>query len=527
MPTKLQPPRRQQRHTKTARLLLAAALGAVLTLPVLGTPTVHAATIVVTTTDDELNNDGDCSLREAVVAANDDLPRDACAAGSGADTITLQQAQYALSLAGTGEDDARTGDLDISEDLTILGAGMVSSVIDAADIDRVLHLLAGATLNLSGLTIVDGFSGSELGTGIYAPYSSQSLTLTNVRVAGNNGNAGAVHFSGSGLLSISRSLIDGNSGAGSAGVVVGSSADASIVDSLISGNTASNSGGGIANFGHLAVVNTTVSGNSAARDGGGIWHTGDSVDNGTLGLYNVTIANNTADLSDDGNGEGGGIFVESGTVTVANSIIAGNADNSSTATQHPDCSGKLTSAGYNLIEVTTGCAIAGDVRGNLTGVAPRLAALKDNGGPTNTHALSQLSPAIDAGNPSGCLDHKGEHLTVDQRGFARPVKGNAGSMPVCDIGAFEHLSPGMPTATRTPTSTASPTPTRTSTPTRTATPTRTGTPGPSPTPTRTSTPGPSPTPAGTARPEQAITPTAAATVEAQTGKRTFVPIVQQ
>ena len=88
-----------------------------------------------------------------------------------------------LSLAGTGEDDARTGDLDISEDLTILGAGMVSSVIDAADIDRVLHLLAGATLNLSGLTIVDGFSGSELGTGIYAPYGSQSLTLTNV--AGN------------------------------------------------------------------------------------------------------------------------------------------------------------------------------------------------------------------------------------------------------------------------------------------------------------------------------------------------------
>ena len=170
---------------------------------------------------------------------------------------------------------------------------------------------------------MDGFSGSELGTGIYAPYSSQSLTLTNVRVAGNNGNAGAVHFSGSGLLSISRSLIDGNSGAGSAGVVVGSSADASIINSLISGKRPATPAAASPNSATLAVVNTTISGNSATRDGGGIWHTGDS-GNGTLGLYNVTIANNTADLSDDGNGEGGGIFVESGTVTIANSIIAGN-----------------------------------------------------------------------------------------------------------------------------------------------------------------------------------------------------------
>ena len=41
--------------------------------------------IAVTTTDDELNADGDCSLREAVVAANTDAAVDACPAGSGSE----------------------------------------------------------------------------------------------------------------------------------------------------------------------------------------------------------------------------------------------------------------------------------------------------------------------------------------------------------------------------------------------------------------------------------------------------------
>ena len=66
---------------------------------------------------------------------------------------------------------------------------------------------------------------------------------------------------------------------------------------------------------------------------------------------------------------------------------------------------------------------------------PRLDRLRDNGGPTATHALLPDSPAIDAGDPNGCRDALGALLTADQRGFARPV-GSA-----CDIGAFEAVGP--------------------------------------------------------------------------------------
>ena len=76
-------------------------------------------TITVTTTDDELNSDGDCSLREAIQAANTDTAIDACEAGSGPDTISLQEnAVYTLTFGGVREDAGVTGDLDITDDLT-------------------------------------------------------------------------------------------------------------------------------------------------------------------------------------------------------------------------------------------------------------------------------------------------------------------------------------------------------------------------------------------------------------------------
>jgi CSLREA domain-containing protein len=69
------------------------------------TPTPTPPTnIVVNTTDDELNGDGDCSLREAIQAANNDTAVDACPAGSGGDTITIPAGTYTLSITGAGED---------------------------------------------------------------------------------------------------------------------------------------------------------------------------------------------------------------------------------------------------------------------------------------------------------------------------------------------------------------------------------------------------------------------------------------
>ena len=70
-------------------------------------------------------------------------------------------------------------------------------------------------------------------------------------------------------------------------------------------------------------------------------------------------------------------------------------------------------------------------------LAQILRPLKNNGGPTQTHALVAGSPAIDAGNPGGCRDNSGALLQTDQRGFPRNVDGNSDGTARCDIGAVE------------------------------------------------------------------------------------------
>ena len=62
--------------------------------------------------------------------------------------------------------------------------------------------------------------------------------------------------------------------------------------------------------------------------------------------------------------------------------------------------------------------------GDLVGVSANIGPLADNGGPTPTHALLRGSPAIDAGDPAGCLDAAIVPLMVDQRGSARPLDGD-------------------------------------------------------------------------------------------------------
>ena len=101
-----------------------------------GTPApIYAATITVNTTDDELNEDGDCSLREAIQAANTDGAADACASGLGDDTIIVPSGIYILTLDGALDDENLRGDLDITDDVVIIGEDPSTTVIDAGGID--------------------------------------------------------------------------------------------------------------------------------------------------------------------------------------------------------------------------------------------------------------------------------------------------------------------------------------------------------------------------------------------------------
>jgi len=181
----------------------------------------------------------------------------------------------------------------------------------------------------------------------------------------------------------------------------------------------------------LKLINSTVSGNSTNGDGAGIlfWN------HATSSIINSTIVYNTADLDNDGDGEGGGIFYappSTGTLEIQNTLIANNVD----PTSDPDCFGTLTSRGHNLIEtVSANCSIVGTTTGNIAGEDPDINALGSNGGVTQTHALRDNSPAINAGDSALAVDANGALLVFDQRGtgFERTHNG------VIDIGAYEYI----------------------------------------------------------------------------------------
>ena len=534
-----------------AVLLLALAVWGVLA------PAAGAATITVTTTDDENNNDGDCSLREAIRAANNDQAVDACPAGNGADAIVVPAGDYVFNpaLSLTKEDFAAQGDLDILEDLTLTGAGRTQTTLDAAGIDRVLSVAPQVKLTLADMTITGGDAHDDEGGGILANLGA-ALAMTNVRVTGNTTGTGSGFFGGGGVMlyetapsSITFSRIDNNLATNGGGgvyyrygtgpgelTITDSRIDdneapsggglytllgtTTISGSLIRGNVAtspSGGGGGINGNGDLVVINSTLSNNSAVNSGGGL-----TVGSGAAAkLYNVTITANTAAVNKGNQGDGGGIRIANGTVELRNTILYGNADRSSAGSTHPDCSGQFDSRDYNLIGDATGCVLIGLTSHNQLGVNPLLDALRDNGGPTFTFALLAGSPAIDAGNPAGCVNNRGVELATDQRGYLRRVDGDGSAGARCDVGAYEALSVPQPTATPT----ATRTPTRT--PTATATATRPATANPTPTPTATATrPATAtwtPTATSTTRPTRTPSPTPTPRHDQPTATATTMP----
>src|SRR3989344_4612299 len=160
-----------------------------------------AATFTVTKTAD--TNDGvcdaDCSLREAIGAANA-LP--------GADIVTLPAGTYMLSIGGTGEDANATGDMDITGDLTVDGAGNATTIIDGGAIDRVLTVILGAIVFIDSVTIQNGNPGAGAGAG--GILDSGTLTLTNSTVTDNTGENFGGGISNSGTLSLIDTTVSDN-----------------------------------------------------------------------------------------------------------------------------------------------------------------------------------------------------------------------------------------------------------------------------------------------------------------------------
>ncbi|MFN8495747.1 MAG: choice-of-anchor Q domain-containing protein [Caldilineaceae bacterium] len=391
-----------------------------------------AASFTVTKPTD--TNDGvcniDCSLREAITAANN---------SPGPDTINVPAGVFVLTLSPTGDDnDNLSGDLDIKDSITIQGSGAGATIIDGNNQDRIFdtyQAVTGTVVSLSGMTLQNGnptatsFTNGTNGGAIYvyAPTATQRVTLniSNSRLINNKAKAGGAIQNDGGVVTITNSEISGNQ--------------------ALTGN-----GGGLAtlttvnNQGPINITNSTISGNMADLSGGGLYL--DGLGNATL--TNVTIANNIADNDHNGTGTGGGLAETTTSLVLNSTLVAVNFK--ATRSVSSDISGVIsTTSAYSLLGDGTGASgLTNGVNHNKVGTAaspinPLLDGLANKGGATQTHALLVGSPALDGG-PATCA--AAPVNGVDQRGISRP------RAAACDIGAYElaDLTPPDTTMTANP-----------------------------------------------------------------------------
>ena len=250
--------------------------------------------------------------------------------------------------------------------------------------------------------------------------------------SGRNGGA-ITQSSGNGPTASSVSgshFVDNSAHRGGAIFINGNASDQgnlTVADSTFSANTANVSGGAITNQGTLRVSNTTIHGNSVAGTGGGIHNQffSPNTDSGQLSVVHSTIASNAS--GNDGSGAGGGIH-NIGTMTLENSILAGNhndPEGANTPQELTGGSGTHNIEGKCIIQAATGLGLAGS--GTVDNVDPLLTALGDFGGSTQVRMLQADSPAINAAVVGANSPAR------DQRGIVRPF----GGAP--DIGAVEFV----------------------------------------------------------------------------------------
>lgn len=406
-------------------------------------PVLNAATIIVTSSADS----GPNTLRAAITAANSN------------DTIA-----FALNLPATIT--LTTGELLITNNLTISGPGSSSLTISGNNSGRVFNIGTSNTVTISGVRIADGVAGAGgVGAGIYV--NTATLTLINCAVHNNHASGGST-ASGGGIysnqtqLTVNGCTVDSNTATGNGGGIYTTGSSLTIDRSVITANSAVIGGGAFNGAGTVTITNSLANTNTATH-GGGVANVG-TLGPATLNLNNCTFSSNTVSgtsatgsqiynsrqltttsgnianttiVSDNvaAGFSGGAVYNNNGaSLTIGNSILDATAQehtiiNSGTST--------FTSAGSNLA-LDNGAGLL-TALGDQINTNPLLdpSGLKDNGGATFTFALQGTSPAVDRGQRDTIAALA---AGADQRGEPRPynlrfLPGPPGDRS--DIGSYE------------------------------------------------------------------------------------------
>jgi CSLREA domain-containing protein len=363
-------------------LLLAAALAAaIVVLTAMSADPAKAAvpgtTITVNTKEDESNTIGDCSLREAIRAANTNSAVDGCTAGSATRRDAIR---FSLGKQATIVLASKLPTITDASALTIDGGRNSRIVVSGDGKVRVFSVSKDAKLTLANLTLADGFADTFNGG-----------TSTRGIPGGAIANRG-------GAVKVTHSTFSGNSAVIAGGAIANiEGGTLRVIDSTFYAN-ASTFGGAIVNEARLEVSYSTFSANYAEFYGA------------------ILNANNRA-----------------ATMSISSTVLADNINDNvvNVCTGLPPderCRGTITDGGYNISDDRSFRFADPTSKSNAD---PRLdpQGLQSNGGPTKTIALQKGSRAVDnvPRGENGC----GTIVKTDQRWVQRP-QGKR-----CDSGAYE------------------------------------------------------------------------------------------
>ena len=291
------------------RLIIGVVLVALVMLVApLGQPAQAQVTITV---------GGDCTLADAITAANTGAPAGDCPAGNGVDILELTEDVTLTDIDNEGIDGDHNGLPIITAVITIYGNGYTISRASVAEDFRFFYVASGARLTLENVTLqgggVRGDGGAIFNSGEVTLIDSDLLTNTAVRA----GSAGSAIYNDGGTVTINGGRVADNISPAAVGAVF-NNAGLVIVSNTVLENNLSYEGGAIYNeSGTVNLIDSVVRGNNTAPDtasGGGIYNNGSR---STTNISDSVISQNTATY-------GGGIANHGGTVTVTQSLLQAN-----------------------------------------------------------------------------------------------------------------------------------------------------------------------------------------------------------